>query len=460
MRSASELIVAAATPVGPGMRAIVRLAGVGLSDTLARLFEPDPPGFAASGDAPRLVTARLATPGLGLGWGPLPVEIVHWPGPAGPIGGPLAEVQLPGSTPLVAALIDEACRHGCRIARGGEFTLRAFLAGRLDLVQAEAVLAVIDATTPEQLSAALDRMAAGAGGRLTRVHSDLLDLVADVEAAIDFADESTPDAVPAGPDWHGLTARVTACDAALAAVAERLADRAPATAGLPRVVLVGPPNIGKSSLFNALVGHAAALVADEVGTTRDWLEALLGDAVGPRCVLVDLAGLQAASHPAGDTVVGDALDRARWQLRRADLVVSCRDAGDAERAELPAETPRIDVVTRCDRVDHVPSGPLPTSSLTGVGVDRLRAGILAAVAALPARAPAATERLASGCAAARRALAGAMQTAIAASAGAAVDESILAGHLRRAAEELAEVTGATIDADLLDRIFSRHCIGK
>lgn len=107
---------------------------------------------------------------------------------------------------------------------------------------------------------------------------------------------------------------------------------------------------------------------------------------------------------------------------------------------MPAKTPRIDVVTRCDRVDHVPSGPLPTSSLTGVGVDRLRAGILAAGA--------------------RAGSAGALQTAIAASAGAAVDESILAGHLRRAAEELAEVTGATIDADLLDRIFSRHCIGK
>ncbi|MFM9059975.1 MAG: tRNA uridine-5-carboxymethylaminomethyl(34) synthesis GTPase MnmE, partial [Planctomycetaceae bacterium] len=197
MWSADDLIVAAATPAGPGARAIVRLSGAGLDALLARLLDgADSRGPVPTGGPPRVVMARLARHGLGREWGPLAVTVLHWPGPAGPVGGPLAELQVPASAPLVAALVAEACRHGARLARGGEFTLRGFLAGRLDLVQAEAVLGVVDARTPAELAAALDRMAGGAGTALRAIRSMLLDLVADVEAAIDFADETAPDAVP------------------------------------------------------------------------------------------------------------------------------------------------------------------------------------------------------------------------------------------------------------------------
>ncbi|MGB8852550.1 MAG: tRNA uridine-5-carboxymethylaminomethyl(34) synthesis GTPase MnmE, partial [Pirellulales bacterium] len=190
MWSSTELIVAPATVPGPGARAIVRLAGDGLDGLLTRLVTAQGSGFARPGESPRVVPARLAGSGLGAEWGEVPVEILHWPGPGGPIGGPLAEVQLPASAPLVEAVVAEACRHGARLARGGEFTLRAFLAGRLDLVQAEAVLAVVDARSPDELAAALDRMAGGAGARLAAARSLLLDLLADIEAAIDFADET------------------------------------------------------------------------------------------------------------------------------------------------------------------------------------------------------------------------------------------------------------------------------
>ena len=471
MLSTSDLIVAAATPVGPGARAIVRLAGDGLDEVLAALVDVEPPGFAPPGGAGRLVTARLAGP-LARDWGPIPVEILHWPGPSGPVGGPLAEVQLPASSVLVAAVVAEACRHGGRLARGGEFTLRAFLAGRLDLVQAEAVLAVVDAASPAELSDALDRMAAGSGGRLAIAREQLLDLVADIEAGIDFADETTPDGVPAGPDWADVATRIKACDAAIATVAERLASRDVGSTALPRVVLVGPPNIGKSSLFNALVGHHAALVADERGTTRDWLEAPLGDEVGPRCVLVDLPGLEAGvargatqtGPEAFDAVAAEAQARGRREAARAAVVVVCLDAGSDDAAgpagvlAASGETTRIDVQTRCD-LAPVSTG-LPTSSLTGRGIPELRSAILRAVAAVPPRSSPATTRLAVACEAARHSLAEAAATAAQGAAGGFVDESLLAAGLRRGAGALADVTGAVIDVDLLDRIFSRHCIGK
>jgi tRNA modification GTPase len=451
MFSAHELIVAPATAAGPGARAIVRLAGDGLEGLLARLFAPAGRGFATPGESPRVVAARLAATGLGREWGAVPVEVLHWPGPAGPIGRPLAEVQLPCSTPLVEAVVAEACRHGARLARGGEFTLRAFLAGRLDLVQAEAVLAVVDARTPAELAAALDRMAGGAGAALRRSRDALLDLLADVEAAIDFADETTPDAVPVATAAarHAWAERLEAQRAALAAAEAHLAARGGDAETLPRVVLVGRPNVGKSSLFNSLVGRDAALVADEAGTTRDFLEAPLA---AEGCLLVDLAGVPETA--AGDAVTRAAVAAARDQLARADVLLVCRDAatGAEPAADLPA-VPRITVLTRCDRVTLLPAEPggIATSVATGQGIAPLRAAIRAAVAGLPPRGTAATLRMAVGVAAARAAIDAARGDG---------DEALVAGHVRRAVDLLGEVTGIDIGTDLVDRIVSRHCIGK
>jgi tRNA modification GTPase len=174
MWNTDDLIVAAATPAGGGGRAIVRLAGPDLGTVLPRLVLPqDGSSLPRLGMPPGLLLATLTDP-LAADWGRLPLEILWWPGPSGPLGGPLAEIQLPASGPLVDAFVAEACRQGARLARGGEFSLRSFLAGRLDLIQAEAVLAVVEARTPDQLSAALDRMAGGVGGRLQRPRESLL----------------------------------------------------------------------------------------------------------------------------------------------------------------------------------------------------------------------------------------------------------------------------------------------
>jgi len=459
MFSTTDLIVAAATREGSGARAIVRLAGDGLDRVLAGLVDSDP--RPRPGEPPRVVACRLATAGLGRAWGRLPLGILVWPGPGGPIGGPLAEMQLPACGPLVADVIAEACRLGCRQARGGEFTLRAFLSGRMDLIQAEAVVSVTDARSAAELTAALDRLAGGAGQSLVAARGDLLDLLADIEAAIDFADEATPDAVPVGPAWQRVADRIAACDAAIAAVSEQVAGRDAAAADLPMVVLAGPPNIGKSSLFNVIVGYDAALVADEMGTTRDWLEARLGDATGPRYRLVDVAGLdEARDVPGSISIAAEALARARDAIARADVVIACRDATATAVHDGPSAS--ITVVTRCDLAPEAASraDAIATSSHTGAGIAALEAAILHAVDGLARDRSPATVRLAVGCDGARTALDDARLAVNDAVSGGFVDESVVASHLRRATDALADVTGASVDTELLDRIFARHCIGK
>ena len=459
MWSATELIVAPATVPGDGARAIVRLAGDGLAGLLQTLFTAD--RWPRPGDLPRAVRATLAATGLGREWGELPVEVLAWPGPRGPIGGPLAEVQLPASVPLVDAVVAAACRHGARLARGGEFTLRAFLAGRLDLVQAEAVLGVVDAQTPEQLADALDRLGGGAGASLAKVRDELLDLLADIEASIDFADETTPDAVPAQPAWRLFATRLDGCQEAIGRAAATLAGRDAAAGDLPRVVLCGRPNIGKSSLFNAVVGRDAALVADETGTTRDSIEARVRGGLGRDWLLVDLAGIDAVAE-GGDPVGIAARSRADAEVSRADVVVACRDAGDESAAPAVVRVGgRIDVITRCDRAGPgiAAGAAIGTSATTGRGIADLKAAIDAAVAGLPA-AESATLRMRVAATAVGAAVAEARRHVEDAVSGRAMDEAVVAGCLRTAAEALAEVTGAAIGGDLLDRIFSRHCIGK
>jgi tRNA modification GTPase len=467
MLCTTDLIVAAATREGSGARAIVRLAGDGLDQVLAGLVDSDP--LPRPGEPPRVVACQLAATGLGREWGNLPLAMLVWPGPGGPIGGPLAEVQLPACGPLVAAVIAEACRLGCRQARGGEFTLRAFLSGRMDLMQAEAVVSVTDARSPAELTLALDRLAGGAGHALTLVRGDLLDLLADIEAAIDFADEATPDSVPVGPHWQRVADRVDACDAAVAAVSQQLASRNAAAGDLPLVVLAGPPNIGKSSLFNRMVGHAAALVADETGTTRDWLEALVSDGTGPRYRLLDVAGMDdfqrresmasAVSSAVSSAVMAEAVARARDAVARADVVLACRDA--FAPAPPDADSRHIAVITRCDlAAERLAPHAIMTSSRTGEGVAELKAAILRAIDRLARDRSPATVRLAVGCDGARAALADARLAVADALSGGFVDESLVAIHLRRATDALADITGAAVDTDLLDRIFARHCIGK
>jgi len=501
--STHELIVAPATVRGFGARSVVRLAGDGLEALLATLFRPRGAGFTTVGQGPRLVAAWLADEPLGLEWGSLEVEVLYWPGPAGPIGCPLAEVQLPCSPLLSDAIVAEACRHGARLARGGEFSLRAFLAGRLDLLQAEAVVSIVDARTPSELTEALDRMAGGVGQQLHAIRDRLLNVVADIEAAIDFGDERIRDEASTAQTafWAEVHAEVSAATEALAECSKRLAARdAAATGQLPRVVLVGRPNIGKSSLFNALVGHPAAIVADESGTTRDWISARLEDSAAgvfrgtqTACMLVDIAGVGsgpdspdgpdgADSHDGHDAAGPAAIQRAAvasaiGEVSRADVVVVCRDASDGStdassdqlmdllhRMDRTAGSvvQRLAVATRCDReaAGPIAVGAIATSSVTTLGIDALRQAIFQAISTLPGYFSVATLRMRVGVDATATKLAEASAMAALTQAGGTQDEAIVASLLTVAIDSLGAITGAEIGTDILDRIFSRHCIGK
>ena len=495
MWSTHELIVAPATVRGFGARSVVRLAGDGLEALLATLFRPRGAGFTTVGRGPRLVAAWIADEPLGLEWGSLEVEVLYWPGPAGPIGGPLAEVQLPCSPLLSDAIVAEACRHGARLARGGEFSLRAFLAGRLDLLQAEAVVSIVDARTPSELTEALDRMAGGVGQQLHAIRDRLLNVVADIEAAIDFGDERIRDEASTAQTafWAEVHAEVSAATEGLAECSKRLAARdATATGQLPRVVLVGRPNIGKSSLFNALVGHPVAIVANESGTTRDWISARLEDSAAgvfrgtqTACMLVDIAGVGSGydgndgPDGAGPAAIIQraAVASAIGEVSRADVVVVCRDASDGStdsssdqlmdllhRMDRTAGSvvQRLAVATRCDReaAGPIAVGALATSSVTTLGIDALRQAIFQAISTLPGYFSAATLRMRVGVDATATKLAEASAMAALTQAGGTQDEAIVASLLTVAIDSLGAITGVEVGTDILDRIFSRHCIGK
>jgi len=457
--SPDDLIVAAATPPGGAVRAIVRIAGEGLPELLRRLLEPAGPTAAAASEwppreaTPRLLAACFAEARLVDRFGKLPCDVLLW-SEGGPIGGPLAELQLPGCDAMTEAVVAAACRHGCRVPRGGEFTLRAFLAGRLDLLAAEAVLAVVDARSHDELSTALDRMAGGTGRSLEAVRQGLLEVAGDLEAMIDFGEEAIP---PQGLAslTRELRARLGEADEALAAIAARLDSRSTAAAGLPRVVIAGPANIGKSSLFNALLAADAALVADEPGTTRDWVEAEVASPAG-RYVLVDLAGIEA------DPARQAAVDASLAEVARADVVVACRDA--AERAAgtppaSPADRPVIPVITRCDLVAGCVDGGIATSARDGAGLAGLREAIERATLEVRRAGTPASARLAAGIDEARGAIASAASMLDAAGA-ASWDEAIVAAEVGRGLAAVDAVTGRQLGTDLLEAIFSRHCIGK
>ena len=298
-----------------------------------------------------------------------------WPAPRTYTGQDVAEIHLVGAVPLVNLVLAHCLGRGARHAEPGEFTLRAFLSGRIDLTRAEAVLGVIEAANPAQLGAALEQLAGGLSGPIVAMRDHLLDVVAHLEANLDFTDE--PDVDPLGRD--ALAAELESSGAALVSLARRLSARETPD-GHPRVVLVGPPNVGKSRLFNALLGQDRAIVSSQAGTTRDYLSALC-DCDGLATQLVDTAGIE----PAGDNITREAQALRGLQIERADLLLVCRSAESAglPALDLGADHRVLDVWTKGDQAPP-PEGQhdrqfLVTSAATGRGLVELRSAIAQAL---------------------------------------------------------------------------------
>jgi tRNA modification GTPase len=444
--SIDDTIAAVATAPQGAVRGVVRLSGPDAFDIARSVFAP----FPVVRSSPVASTGSLR---LGAGYAEPTCEAFIWPAGRGYTRQPAVELHTIGSPPLLEKTMAALCAAGARPAGPGEFTLRAFLAGRLDLTQAEAVLGVIDAADRRQLDIGLAQLAGGIGRPLSRLRNRLLDLLAHLEAGLDFVDEDIEFIDPA--DLRGQLAEAAGDIRRLAA---QLAGRSDSAAP-PRVVLIGRPNVGKSRLFNSLTG-GRALVSPAAGTTRDYLTAEL-DLGGMSCRLIDTAGRDDAD---GDVSAASQRLR-REQQQAAELELLCLDLtrplDDWERAEaLAAGARRIVVRTKCDlesQAGNTIGQGLITSAATGDGLEALRDRIRLAL--VSRQDVAAVPSTAIRCGDSLRSAANGLSRAASMAAESAGDE-LIAAEVRLALDDLGHVVGAVYTDDLLDRIFSRFCIGK
>lgn len=425
-----DTIVALSSAPGPGARAIVRLSGPGARGVVTAVFDG---GLPAARTFASGCVKLSGVPAL------LPAEFYFFRGPHTYTGQDLAEIHTVSSPPLIDRLIADLLAAGARAAQPGEFTMRAFLSGKKDLPQVEAVLAVIEATDETDLQAALAQLAGGVSQPLAKLRDDLLNLLADVEAALDFVDEDIEFVSNADTIW-----RIGSGLAHLLNLKRQLDDRSVSRRPM-RIALVGEPNAGKSRLFNALIGADAALVSAEAGTTRDYLAHALH--LGGHAVeLIDTAGWQAAT----DSIEEQAQSLGRGQTDAADLVLVCVPVD----AEPPSILPRGTLLRT--KSDLGPTTGLAASAVAPDGLIALLEFLTSSAAAFarPALAPSQ-----SRC---RHHIDAALADLRTAHNHAVFGDppELLALALRQALDQIGAMAGSVYTNDLLDRIFSRFCIGK
>jgi tRNA modification GTPase len=441
-------IAAIASPPGPALRGIVRLSGPRAWPIALGAFD---------GGAHDLQHRRAAVSRglirLDCLHAPLPATVELWPGPHSYTAEDVSEIHTYGSYPLMGLVLGGCLGRGARHAQPGEFTLRAFLRGRIDLTRAEAVLGVIDAGSPAQLDSALRQLAGGLSRPVLALRDRLLDRLAHLEANLDFVEEA--DVVVLGRD--ALAADLAAAAAEVEALTARLTRR-DVSAGRPRVVLTGPPNAGKSRLFNALAERDQAIVSPRPGTTRDYLTAAC-TCEGLVVDLVDTAGVEQSDGP----ITAQAQALRHDQAEAADLLLLC--VSHDTRLDSPSlpDPPQsiLHVWTKCDLGPPGPDGPpglIATSAATGQGLDDLRAAIAGALqerdreGVLPASTAARCRDSLARCAEALH------QAKVVLAEGGG--EELIAFDLRLAVDELGKVVGAVVSDDILERIFQKFCIGK
>ncbi|GAB3738402.1 tRNA uridine-5-carboxymethylaminomethyl(34) synthesis GTPase MnmE [Silanimonas algicola] len=458
-----DTIVAAATANGPAGIGIVRLSGPRAKAIAQALCATDRPLVARQARYARFRDADGEVIDDGL--------VIAFDAPRSFTGEDVVELQGHGNPRLLAQLVARCLALGARTARPGEFSERAFLEGKLDLAQAEAVADLIAASSDAALRAARRSLDGVFSARVDELVEALTLLRVHVEAAIDFPEEEID--FLAAPELAARLARVEALHAALhrdAARGVRLVD------GL-HVVIVGAPNAGKSALMNALAGAERAIVTPIAGTTRDVLREVVR-IDGVELTLVDTAGLRETR----DIVEAEGIRRARAEVAKADLVLAVLDDRDADAAmarlrdELavptttldrhPASRPAIlwlhthaDLTRVADREEHRDDGRhLWIDTPRGVGLDRLRTALRDA-----AGTGGAAEALGAFSARARHVDAivrAGVHLADAAAQLRVRQGELAAEDLRMAQDALGEITGRISSDALLGRIFSSFCIGK
>jgi tRNA modification GTPase len=469
-----DSIVAIATPPGRGAIGIVRLSGRSAVDIAAAILEHTHPFRARHATYTRVRSGRTA--------GVIDeVVVTYFPAPNSYTGEHVVEISAHGSPVVLRAIVASAVAAGARLAVPGEFTLRAFLNGKRDLVQAEAVADLIEAATPLQARVAFDQLEGTLTSRIAEVDAQLFDLIARLEASLDFPDEG----------YHfierGETARRVGC------VVEQL-DRLLAGARRGRliregasVVVVGRPNVGKSSIFNALVGADRAIVTEIAGTTRDLVSERV-DVDGLAVTFVDTAGYRDAA----DVVEREGVARAMRARGVADVLVVVLDRSEpvtsddeqlladsasqcrivvANKSDLPARcslaalqlqlSPSRDIVAGNGSETGEPVGHdlIAVSAKTGAGLDDLRRAIVRELTGAESLRDAADISNMRHVALLAHARASLVRAQSAAMHDEAPEEFVLA-DLQEARARFDEIVGTRTSEDVLRHIFEKFCIGK
>lgn len=442
----SDTIAAVATPFGPGAIAVLRLSG-GQAHDVARRAMPD------VADAPARTVLRATVrdeDGAGLD----DVLATFFVGPASYTGEDTVEISCHGGVLVTQRILERLVRCGARVAEAGEFTRRAFLNGKMDLTQAEAVMDVISAQTDLALRAAQQQLVGRLGEAVEKLRSEVLGIVAHVEAFIDFPEEDIDPQT-----GRVMVERVAACEEGISRLLETAEQGRILREGV-RTVIYGEPNVGKSSLLNVLLGYERAIVSEVAGTTRDTVEEVV-NLVGIPVRLIDTAGVRDAR----DEIEQRGVERTRQKVREADLVLEVVDASLPPGALLEDERKGrhyLRLLNKADLGVHpawAKDEAVRMSCTGGDGVgdllEAIRGELALGVESWGQEAVAVNARH-QGCL--RRAMTGLAAGRTTLESGESAEFAAL--DFREALEAVGEISGRIETEELLGEIFGRFCIGK
>lgn len=454
-----DTIAAIASAPGEGVRGIVRISGPRALQCLEPIFST-----AAGESLGDCQTTDAFSGSLTLdNQLELPGELLVWPTRKSYTRQPTAEFHTIGSKPLLQQALSKICQSGARLANPGEFTLRAFLSGRIDMTQAEAVLAVIDANGASEMNVALKQLAGGLAGPLGDIRDQLISILAELEAGLDFVEEDIEFI-----SQQQLTIQLSAALASLQKIKQQISNRDSAVETI-KVVLFGMPNSGKSSLFNALTKTDRAIVTELAGTTTDFVSAKLPLNLESGTLSVELIDTAGFEDPTGEIKRESQQHRIEQQeqaLVRVFCIDGSRDLHQWEVDQLKLVDPNtIIVLTKSDLGATIPDCLPPTapivvtSTFSSEGLNRLSEQLcltvmksqLSQTSVVGSTVLRASESLAQATDSVELALQAAADE---------LGEELVAAEIRQSLSGLGQVVGTVYTDDILDLVFGRFCIGK